>query len=52
MTKSAAKINMERSLLEAIYWMSLESLDPKSFENIDNIITQLHETRNLGIRDQ
>jgi len=52
MVKSEPKKNMEKSILEAVYWMGVESLDPESFEYLENIILQLHENRNLGVLQQ
>jgi len=46
--KSEAKITMEKSLLEATYQMASESIDPESFENLEKIINQLCQNRNLG----
>lgn len=49
MTKSEPKKNMEKAVLEAVYWMGIESLDPESFHNLESIILQLHSNRNLGL---
>lgn len=46
--KSEAKINMEKSLLEAVYQMASESIDPENFENLEKVIKRLCQNRNLG----
>lgn len=48
MEKSESKKNMEKAVLEAVYWMGVESLEPSTFEALCSIIDDLHETRNLG----
>ncbi len=46
--KSEAKINMEKSLLEAVYQMASESIDPDRFGELEEIIDQLCKNRRLG----
>lgn len=48
MSKSQAKVNMERALLESIYQMASESMTPESFEKLESVIAELCITRNLG----
>lgn len=48
MFKSESKKKMEKSMLEAVMWMGIESLEPIRFEQLDDIINILHETRHLG----
>lgn len=48
MSKSLAKVKMERALLEAVYMMASESCCPETFENLETFIKQMCETRNLG----
>lgn len=49
--KSGAKINMEKSILEAVYQMASESIDPENFENLEKVIKRLCQNRNLGTFD-
>ncbi len=47
MSKSESKKMMEKSILDAVYHMATESLNPDEMDNLEEIIESLKDRRHL-----